>query len=325
MGQLVDGIWQRQALIQTNKHGEFVRKPSGFRGRITADGTPGPDGRCFAAEAGRYHLIVAYACPWAHRALLIRALRGLIDVISCSATEAVMGEDGWAFAGHAEPPTPGADADPVLQADYVRAFYVAADPHYTGRVTVPVLWDKQQRTIVSNDSADIMRMFDTAFAAIAQGAPQAPEHQRADIDTCNRAIEVPINNGVYRCGFASSQIAYEQAFAALFAALDDMDVRLSRSRFLLGDTPCESDWRLFTTLVRFDAVYNHHFRCNARRIIDYPNLWPYLRALYQTHSVRHTVRLDHIKRHYYLSHPQLNPSGLVPAGPWLDFELPAGR
>lgn len=326
MGQLVDGQWQQQALIQTSASGEFVRKPSGFRGIVTANGAAGPDGRRFAAEAGRYHLVVAYACPWAHRALLIRALRGLTDVISCSATEAVMGEDGWAFAGHAAPATEGADVDPVLGAAFLRALYVEADPHYTGRVTVPLLWDRQQRTIVSNDSADIMRMFDEGFDALATSGPrQAPIAKRADIDACNEDIQLPINNGVYRCGFASSQAAYERAFVRLFSALGDMDARLGRSPFLLGDAPCESDWRLFTTLVRFDAVYVSHFRCNGRRIVDYANLWPYLRALYQTPGVRQTVRMDHIKRHYFMSHPQLNPSRIVPVGPSLDFDQPVER
>ncbi len=312
MGLLVDGTWRQDWYDTETNGGRFVRPPTRFRGRITADGSSG-----FAAEAGRYHLYVSYACPWAHRTLIFRALKGLADMVSVSVVEPLMGKDGWTLAE---------GADPVMGAHFLHEVYQAADRTYTGRVTVPVLWDKQTAAIVNNESADIIRMFNSAFDAVGAAAGDYyPEPLRGDIDALNARIYDTVNNGVYRAGFATRQEAYDEAVTALFSSLDWLEDRLSRRRYLTGDRLTEADWRLFTTLVRFDAVYNGHFKCNLRRLIDYPALWAFTRELYQVPGVAETVRFDHIKAHYYGSHPTINPSGIVPKGPLLDFNEPHGR
>ena len=326
MGQLVEGTWQRGPVVKSDKRGAFVRAQSGFRGALTADGRPGPDGRSFRAEPGRYHLYVSYACPFAHRTLLARALRGLTDAISCDVVEAFMGEDGWMFRSEGPYATAGATEDRVAGRTHLHQAYTDADFGYSGRVSVPVLWDKQTSTIVSNDSGDIMRMFDRECDAMASRTESlCPPELAAQIEQANQWLFSAVNNGVYRCGFATTQQAYEEAFDTLFATLDEVDGRLGQTRFLLGAKHTEADWRLFVTLVRFDVVYVHHFRCNRQRIADYPNLGPYLRDLYQQDTVASTVNIDHIKRHYYLSHPHLNPNRIVPKGPELDLRAPVPR
>lgn len=323
MGQLIDGQWHTHNRGMVDSRGAFVRKPTSFRGHVTPDGQAGPDGRSFLAAADRYHLVVSYACPWAHRALLARTLRGLNDVIGLTVVEAVMGEEGWAFAKHAPHETPGAQADPLYQSSFLRQWYTRADASFTGRVTVPVLWDKHTHTIVSNESADLMRMFDTGFGALATGNELlVPDGMQAQIDAQNEFLHSRINNGVYRCGFATTQAAYDEAFVALFEALDAVEKQLRSSRFLLGDVPTESDWRLFVTLIRFDAVYTSLFRCNARRIEDYEYLGSYVRRLYHWRGVRETVNFEHIKRHYFMSLPKLNPSRIVPGGPTMNLSFP---
>ena len=312
MGLLVDGTWREDWYDTKASGGRFERPPTRFRGWITADGSSD-----FAAEAGRYHLYVSYACPWAHRTLIFRALKGLEDIIPVSAVEPLMGKDGWTLAE---------GADHLMGARFLRDVYLAADPRYTGRVTVPVLWDKATGTIVSNESADIIRMFNSAFDAIgAAPGDYYPEPLRDDIDDLNARIYETVNNGVYRAGFATRQDAYDEAVTALFETLDWLEDRLSRQRYLAGDTLTEADWRLFTTLVRFDVVYHGHFKCNLKRLVDYPSLWAFTRELYQLPSVAATVRLDHIKAHYYGSHQTINPTGIVPKGPRLDFAEPHGR
>lgn len=312
MGLLVDGIWRQDWYDTETSGGRFVRPTTRFRGRITADGSSG-----FPAEPGRYHLYVSYACPWAHRTLIFRALKGLTDVVSVSVVEPLMGKDGWTLAE---------GADPVMGARFLHEVYRAADRTYTGRVTVPVLWDKQTGAIVNNESADIIRIFNSAFDAVgAAPGDYYPEPLRGDIDALNARIYDTVNNGVYRAGFATRQEAYDEAVTALFSSLDWLEDRLSRRRYLTGDRLTEADWRLFTTLVRFDAVYHGHFKCNLRRLIGYPALWAFTRELYQVPGVADTVRLDHIKTHYYGSHPTINPTGIVPLGPLLDFNQPHGR
>jgi putative glutathione S-transferase len=314
MGLLVDGVW-RDAWYDTQKTGgRFVRPASAFRSWITPDGAPGPTGEGgFKAEAGRYHLYVSLACPWAHRTLIFRALKRLEGLISLSVVEPLMSENGWEFA-------PG--ADPVNGARYLREVYTRARPRYTGRVTVPVLWDKKTGTIVNNESAEIIRMFNGAFDRLP-GVDAAldfyPEALRTEIDAVNELVYERVNNGVYRAGFATTQAAYAEAVDSLFATLDALEARLARQPYLVGDRPTEADWRLFTTLVRFDAVYVGHFKCNRRRLIDYPHLAAYARRLYEMPGVAATVDFDHIKRHYYGSHRALNPSGIVPQGPDADF------
>ena len=312
MGLLVDGIWRQDWYDTETSGGRFVRPPTRFRGRITADGSSG-----FPAEPGRYHLYVSYACPWAHRTLIFRALKGLADKVSVSVAEPLMGRDGWTLAE---------GADPLMGARFLYDVYRAADRTYTGRVTVPVLWDKQTGTIVSNESADIIRMFNSAFdAAGAAPGDYYPEPLRAEIDAFNARIYDTVNNGVYRAGFATRQEAYDEAVTALFESLDWLEDRLSRQRYVAGDRLTEADWRLFTTLARFDAVYHGHFKCNLKRLVDYPSLWAFARELYQVPGVAATVRLDHIKAHYYGSHPIINPTGIVPKGPLVDFTQPHGR
>jgi putative glutathione S-transferase len=312
MGLLVDGVW-RDTWYDTEKSGgRFERAPSAFRDWISSDGSTD-----FAPEAGRYHLYAQYACPWSHRALIFRALKKLDDVISVSIAEPLMLENGWEFS-------PG--ADPVHGARYLHDIYRLADPTYSGRVTIPVLWDRVTDTIVNNESAEIIRMFNSAFDGIgAEGPDYSPPSLMDEIDEINAFVYANINNGVYRAGFATSQDAYEEAFDAVFDALDRLEARLARQRYLIGDRVTEADWRLFVTLVRFDAVYYGHFKCNRRRIVDYRNLWGYVRELYQVPGVAATVRMDHIKQHYYGSHRTINPTGIVPKGPDIDFTTPHGR
>jgi putative glutathione S-transferase len=320
MGLLVDGVWKDQWYDTASTGGRFVRTTTRFRNWVTPDGSPGPSGEAgFAAERGRYHLYVSLACPWAHRTLIFRKLKRLEDVISVSVVEPLMGTQGWVFGE-------GATTDTVNGKTKLSEVYLLADPHFTGRVTVPVLWDKKRRSIVNNESAEIIRMLNSAFDALTEAKTDYyPAELREEIDAINARVYDNVNNGVYRAGFASTQAAYEEAFLALFATLDDLEQRLSRQRYLVGSRLTEADWRLFTTLVRFDAVYVGHFKCNLRRIADYPNLSNYLRELYQVPGVAETVSIDHIKRHYYASHRQINPSGIVPLGPELNFTAPHDR
>lgn len=320
MGQLVDGVWQEKEEAGTG--GRFVRPPTRFRHWVTPDGRAGPSGGGgFAAERDRYHLYVSLACPWAHRTLIFRKLKRLEEVISLSIVSPLLREGGWSFAT-----AEGSTGDAVNHAALLADIYRLAEPRYTGRVTVPVLWDKQRRSIVNNESAEIIRMFNSAFEAFTDArADFYPMRLRGDIDATNVLVYETVNNGVYRAGFASSQEAYEEAFVGLFAMLERLERRLSRQRYLAGDVITEADWRLFTTLVRFDAVYYSHFKCNKRRIVDFPNLSNYLRELYQAPGVAETVSLDHIKRHYYGSHRRINPTGIVPLGPELDFTAPHDR
>jgi putative glutathione S-transferase len=320
MGLLVDGAWQDVDMRTTDGH--FVRKTTLFHNYVTADGSPGPTGEGgFPAEAGRYHLYVALACPWAHRTLIFRALKKLENVISVSVVVPLFGKKGWEFGVE-----PGATLDTVNGKSTVADVYVVADPHYSGRASVPVLWDKKRRTVVNNESSEIIRMLNSAFDACTDvRTDYYPVALRAEIDRINAIIYPTVNNGVYRSGFATTQAAYEEAAREVFATLDQLEERLSRQRYLVGSQITEADWRLFTTLVRFDAVYYSHFKCNVRRIVDYPNLWNYLRELYQVRGVAETVNLDHIKRHYYGSHRNVNPTGIVPIGPLIDFSLPHDR
>jgi putative glutathione S-transferase len=309
-GYLLNGEWHTGWYDTRKTQGEFVRTTAAFRNRISAERSS-----AYPAEPGRYHLYVSLACPWAHRTLIFRALKRLEDAISVSIVDPVMGEDGWEFGDG-----PGDIPDFVNGFRYLREIYTAADPAYSGRVTVPVLWDKQTRTIVSNESAEIIRMLNSEFNAFTPvQTDYYPAALRGQIDEINAVVYERVNNGVYRCGFAGSQKAYEAAFERLFSALDELEVRLSTSRCLVGEALTEADWRLFTTLARFDAVYYVHFKCNQRRIAEYPHLSRYLRELYRVPGVAPTVNMDHIKRHYYISHPHLNPSRIVPKGPVLEF------
>ncbi len=322
MGLLVDGVWRDKGYDTESTGGRFVRVPTLYRNWVTAGGAPGPTGQGgFPAAVGRYHLYVALACPWAHRTLIFRKLKKLEAAISVSIVEPLMLTDGWVF-GPAGSPT----ADTVNGKAKLSDAYLAADPKFTGKVTVPVLWDKERRTIVNNESSEIIRMFNSAFDAFTDDRTDYyPPPLRDAIDAINGVVYATVNNGVYSTGFATTQAAYEEAFRALFATLDDVEQRLSRHRYLVGAQETEADWRLFTTLVRFDAVYFGHFKCNLRRIIDYPNLSNYLRDLYQTPGVGSTVDIDQIKRHYYGSHRNINPTGIVPLGPALDFTAPHDR
>ncbi len=316
MGMLVDGEWRDEWYDTKSTGGRFVRRESRFRDWIRADGSTR-----FAPEKDRYHLYVSLACPWAHRTLVFRKLEGLEDAVSLSVVDPIMGKEGWTFGDG-----PGCIPDTVNGASRLYEVYTRADPSYTGRVTVPVLWDRRHGTIVSNESADIIRMLNAEFRSIgASDVDFYPEALRQEIDAVNDRVYADVNNGVYRCGFATSQEAYEEAFRALFGALDELDARLARQRYLVGNRLTEADWRLFTTLVRFDAVYFGHFKCNLRRIADYPNLSGYLRELYQVPGVADTVDFTHIKRHYYGSHRNINPTGIVPLGPEQDLTAPHGR
>lgn len=315
MGLLVEGEWRDQWYETEKSAGEFKREESHFRNWVTADGAPGPSGSGgFAAEPGRYHLYVSYACPWAHRTLIFRVLKQLDELIGVTVVEPLMLENGWELSREA------ADASPTPGVDYLYQVYLRADPRYTGRVTVPVLWDKQRQTIVSNESAEIIRMFNSAFNALTPvRTDYFPAALRDEIEAVNQRVYQTVNNGVYRAGFATSQEAYEAAFNELFATLDWLESRLFHQRYLVGDRLTEADWRLFTTLVRFDAVYVGHFKCNLRRIEDYHQLSNYLRELYQVPGIAETVHFRHIKPHYYGSHATINPTGIVPRGPELDF------
>ena len=322
MGLLVDGVWRDEQHSERTPDGRFVRPTTRFRNWITQDGTAGPTGEGgFAAARDRYHLYVALACPWAHRTVIMRTLKGLEEVVSMSIVEPLYGPHGWRFGT-----SPGTIPDTVNGASELAEIYLRADPRYSGRVSVPVLWDKERRTIVNNESAEIIRMFNGAFGRFTNvRTDYYPPALREEIDRVNALVYQNVNNGVYRAGFATSQAAYEEAFRALFVALDEVEQRLSRQRYLVGKDITEADWRLFTTLVRFDAVYYSHFKCNLRRIIDYPNLSSYLRDLYQQEGVAATVNMDHIKRHYYGSQRNVNPTGIVPLGPQLDFLAPHDR
>jgi len=328
MGLLIEGVWQDDTGKEfgaRTKNGQFVRPATVFHNYVTADGSPGPTGKGgFAAEAGRYHLYVSLACPWAHRTLILRKLKGLEDVISVSVTLPLLGKKGWEFG--TEPGAPGATLDSVNGKSTLAEIYLIADPHYSGRVSVPVFWDKKQKTVVNNESSEIIRMLNSAFDAFtAVRTDYYPPALRGEIDRINAIVYETVNNGVYASGFATTQAAYEEAARKVFSTLDQLEERLSRQRYLVGRQITEADWRLFTTLVRFDAVYYSHFKCNLRRIVDYPNLWNYLRELYQVPGVADTVSLDHIKRHYYGSHCHVNPTGIVPIGPLLDFTAPHDR
>jgi putative glutathione S-transferase len=314
MGLLVNGAWQED--ISRTKEGRFIRPTTTFRNFVTPDGRAGPSGEGgFAAEAGRYHLYISLACPWAHRTLIFRGLKQLESIISVSNTEPLYGKTGWEF-GTARSGT----ADTANGKTTLAEIYLLADPHYTGRVSVPALWDKKRRTIVNNESSEIIRILNSAFDAFTNvRADYYPAALRAEIDAVNDLVYPNINNGVYRAGFATSQEAYEEAANGIFEALDNIEKRLSRQRYLVGGQPTEADWRLFTTLVRFDTVYYSHFKCNLRRIADYPNLWNYTRDLYQVPGIAETVSVDHIKRHYYGSQRQVNSTGIVPIGPQIDF------
>jgi putative glutathione S-transferase len=320
MGLLVNGAWQED--ISRTKEGRFIRPAPIFRNFVTRDGSPGPSSEGgFAAEAGRYHLYISLACPWAHRTLIFRALKKLESAVSVSITEPLYGKTGWEF-GTARSGT----SDTVNGKTTLAEIYLLADPRYTGRVSVPVLWDRKRRTIVNNESSEIIRMLNSAFDAFTdERTDYYPAQLRGEIDAVNDMIYTNINNGVYRAGFATSQEAYEEAAYGIFDTLDKIEERMSRRRFLTGRHLTEADWRLFTTLVRFDTVYYSHFKCNLRRIADYPNLWNYTRDLYQVPGVAETVSIDHIKRHYYGSQRQVNPTGIVPIGPQIDFTAPHDR
>jgi putative glutathione S-transferase len=301
---------------ETGRRGEFVRQSSAFRNRVTADGSSG-----FRAEPGRYHLYVSYACPWAHRTIIVRAMKGLESVIGMTVVDPIRDERGWAFTDAVGGP------DPLNGFRFLSEAYHATDPSFAGRLTVPVLWDTETKQIVNNESSEIIRMLNSEFDqwATNRDLDLYPEPKREEIDEINTDVYDHVNNGVYRCGFAASQEAYDEAFGSLFAALDRLEERLADRRFLLGDIQTEADWRLFTTLVRFDPVYVGHFKCNLRRLADYPNLWAYTRDLFQTPGIAETVDLDHIKRHYYVTHRRINPTGVVPNGPEIDFLEPHAR
>jgi glutathionyl-hydroquinone reductase len=318
MGRLVDGVWSTRD-VRTTRDGRYIRRESQFRNWVTVDGKAGPSGEGgFKAEPGRYHLYVSLACPWAHRTLIFRKLKKLEDVIGVSVVEPLMREEGWEFSEDYP--------DHLHGAERLYGIYLKAKPDYSGKVSVPVLWDKKRKTIANNESAEIIRMLNSAFDAFTDSALDFyPEQLRDEIDSINQPVYETVNNGVYRAGFARSQEAYEEAARALFDTLEELDTRLDEQRFLAGDRLTEADWRLFTTLVRFDAVYYGHFKCNLKRIVDYPNLSGYLRDLYQMPGIKDTVSFDHIKRHYYGSHTSINPTGIVPLGPIQILDSPHRR
>ncbi len=320
MGLLVDGVWQED--VSRTANGRFIRPSSVFRNFVTADGSPGPSGEGgFPAEAGRYHLYVSHACPWAHRTTIFRKLKQLENVISVSIAEPLYGKTGWEFGT-----VRGGTIDSANGKSTLAEIYLLADPHYTGRVSVPVLWDRKRRTIVNNESSEIIRMLNSAFEAFTNvHTDYYPAELRSEIDRINDTVYPNVNNGVYRAGFATTQEAYEEAARAIFKTFDQLEERLAQRRYLVGSQITEADWRLFTTLVRFDNVYYSHFKCNLRRVADYHNLWNYLRDLYQVSGIAETVSIDHIKRHYYGSQRQVNPTGIVPIGPLIDFTAPHDR
>jgi putative glutathione S-transferase len=319
---LVDGRWHDAWYDTKASQGRFIRTEAQFRNWITPDGSPGPSGRGgFRAEPNRYHLYVAFACPWAHRTLIFRKLKGLESLISFSAVNNYMGAEGWTFE-----PGPEVIPDDVNHVRRLYELYTLAEPKYSGRATVPTLWDKKERTIVSNESSEIIRMLNSAFdRAGANDNDYYPKELRAEIDEWNALIYPNVNNGVYRAGFATTQAAYEEAAVALFATLDKLEARLATRRYLTGPRLTEADVRLFTTLIRFDPVYHGHFKCNKRRIVDYPSLWGFVRDIYQTPGVAETVKIDFIKRHYYGSHATINPTRIVPIGPDIDYRVRHGR
>ncbi|SPF79686.1 glutathione S-transferase family protein [Pseudoprimorskyibacter insulae] len=323
MGQLVNGKWEDIWYDTKSTGGKFVRSTAGFRNWITPDGSAGPSGQGgFQAETGRYHLYVSHACPWAHRTLVFRALKGLEDHITVSVVHPDMLTDGWTFADDFD----GATGDTLYGKKFLRDIYLKADPGISGRVTVPILWDKQRETIVSNESSEIIRMFNSAFDGITGNtADYWPEALRDQIEAINTRIYDTVNNGVYKAGFATSQEAYDGAVYPLFDSLDWIEGLLAENRYLTGDHLTEADWRLFTTLIRFDLVYHQHFKCNRNRIVDFPNLWGYLRELYQVPGVADTVHFDHFVRHYHYSHDTINPNRIIPINPRPDFNAPHGR
>ena len=323
MGQLVDGKWEDTWYDTKKSGGRFVRKDAAFRSWITADGSAGPSGvDGYQAEADRYHLYVSYACPWAHRTLIFRALKGLTDLITVSVVHPDMLSDGWTFEkdGH------GATGDTLYGLPFVRDIYIKAMPDVSGRVTVPILWDKKTETIVSNESSEIIRMFNSAFDEVTGNTDDYwPEEMRDEIEEVNARIYDTLNNGVYRSGFATTQEAYDEAVGLLFETMDWLEERLSKNRYLMGDRMTEADWRLVPTLFRFDLVYHLHFKCNRARLIDYPNLWDFTRELYQWDGVAETVNFDHIVRHYHYSHETINPNRIIPTNPVIDWMEPHGR
>ena len=323
MGQLIDGKWDTAWYDTKSSGGKFKRSTAGFRNWVTPNGEPGSSGTGgFAAESGRYHLYVSYACPWAHRTLIFRALKGLEDHITVSVVHPDMLDDGWTF----ETDFPGATGDDLFGKPFLRDIYTQAQPDVSGRVTVPILWDKKTGQIVSNESSEIIRMFNSAFNDLTgNDVDYYPAELREQIDTINARVYDEVNNGVYKSGFATTQEAYDEAVVKLFDALDWLEAILSENRYLTGDRVTEADWRLFTTLVRFDPVYHLHFKCNRKRIIDYPNLWGYTRELYQMPGVANTVHFDHIVRHYHYSHETINPNRIIPINPILDWDAPHGR
>jgi glutathionyl-hydroquinone reductase len=323
MGLLVDGKWHDTWYDTKSSGGSFERSQAQFRNWITADGTAGPSGADgFKAQSGRYHLYVSYACPWAHRTLIFRKLKGLEDHIGVSAVHPDMLSDGWTF----QTDTHGATGDTLYGKPFARDIYIKADPTFSGRVTVPILWDKERETIVSNESSEIIRMFNSAFDGITGNSDDYwPSEMRDAIAPVNDRIYDTLNNGVYKSGFATTQQAYDEAVYPLFETMDWLDARLADNRYLMGDRITEADWRLFTTLVRFDSVYHLHFKCNRKRVIDYANLWAYTRELYQWPSVAETVNMDHIVRHYHYSHESINPHRIIPINPQIDFGAPHNR
>ncbi|MCC5894161.1 MAG: glutathione S-transferase family protein [Alkalibacterium sp.] len=318
MGLLVDGKWHDKWYDTEKNDGRFIREESQFRNWVTADGSAGPSGEGgFKAEPGRYHLYVANACPWANRAMIMRKLKGLEDMISVSVVNPLMAENGWTFE-----PEEDVVPDPVNNADYLYEVYTHVEPEYSGRVTVPVLYDLKQDTIVNNESSEIMRMLNSAFDEVgAKEGDYYPEDLREDIDEINDRVYNAVNNGVYKAGFATKQDVYNEEVSNLFEALDELEERLETNQYLVGDQMTEADWRLFTTLVRFDSVYYTHFKCNVRRISDYKNLWRLTRELYNVPGISDTIHFRHIKEHYFRSHKNINPTGIVPVGPDLDFSI----
>jgi putative glutathione S-transferase len=323
MGLLHDGRWVDQWYDTKSSEGRFIRKDSQFRNWITKDGLKGPSGKGgFKAEPGRYHLYVSYACPWVHRALIFRALKGLENMVSLSVVAWFMGKDGWTFDNDDDAEI----IDHLNNSEFLHQIYTKALPNYSGRVTVPVLWDKGSKTIVSNESSEIIRMFNSAFDDIgATSGDYYPENLSIEIDKMNNKIYETVNNGVYKAGFSTTQEAYEVAVSQLFETLDELEQLLTTRRYLMGSILTEADWRLFTTLVRFDPVYVSHFKCNLKRIVDYPNLWDYLRDLYSHQGILSTINMEHIKKHYYVSHETINPHGIIPKGPEIDYSSPHGR
>lgn len=318
MGLLVDGQWHDQWYDTSSTRGRFVRNDSQFRNWVTADGSAGPSGEeGFKAEAGRYHLYVSLACPWASRVMIMHSIKGLEDMISISVVNPLMVENGWTFE-----PDEGVIADPIMNADFMHQIYTKAQPDYSGRVTVPVLYDKQKDTIVNNESSEIMRMFNSAFDDIgAKDGDYSPADLMDEIDAINDKVYNAVNNGVYKSGFATDQDVYQEEVTNVFLVLDELDALLAKQPYLVGDQITEADWRLFTTLIRFDAVYHGHFKCNIRHLEDYDNLWRYTKELYNFPGVADTVNFKHIKEHYYRSHKTINPNGIVPLGPELDLSI----